>query len=55
MGEGLTITLDGNSNIEDGGDTTGTPTIEQFTGGTSQFFHIVTLQAYVPKWMIKEI
>lgn len=49
MGEGLTINLDGSSNIEDGGDTIGDPRIEEFTGGKSQFFHIITLQVYVPK------
>ena len=43
MAEGLTINLDGNSNLEDGGETAGSPKIEDFTGNSSQFFHILTL------------
>lgn len=43
MAEGLTIRLGGSSNIEDGGDAMGDPTIQDFTNTTSQFFHVVTL------------
>lgn len=43
MAEGLTISLGGSSNIEDGGDAIGNPVIQDFTGSSSQFFHVITL------------
>lgn len=49
MAQGFTLKLDGNSNIEDGGDTIGNPTIQQFTGSSSQFFHVTSMEVYVPK------
>jgi hypothetical protein len=39
-GEGLTVCLNGSSNIEDGGDILGFPIIQDFTGSGSQFFHV---------------
>jgi hypothetical protein len=43
MAEGLTIRLGDSSNLEDGGDMIGNPTIDLFTGTQSQFFHVIIL------------
>lgn len=46
MAEGLTIRLGDSSNIEDGGDAFGDPTIQDFTNTPSQFFHVITLEIF---------
>jgi hypothetical protein len=46
MAHGLTIHLDGISNIEDGGDELGSPSIEDFTENKSQFFSVNELQVF---------
>lgn len=46
MAEGLTLSLGGSSNIEDGGDMIGKPSIQDFTGNSSQFFHVITMEVY---------
>ena len=49
MGEGLTLNLDGLSNLEDGGEALGDPKISTFTLSESQFFHVVTMEVYLLK------
>lgn len=46
MGEGLTLNLEGMSNLEDGGETLGDAKISTFTLSDSQFFHVVTMEVY---------
>ena len=46
MAEGLTLSLSGHSNIEDGGEAIGNPSIQEFTGNQSQFFPVVTMDVY---------
>lgn len=46
MGEGLTLSLEGLSNLEDGGDTEGNPQVSTFTMSDQQFFHVVTMEVY---------
>ena len=45
MAEGLTINLEGVSNIEDGGDLIGNPSLKDFIGD-SQWLNITTLDVY---------
>lgn len=47
MAEGLTINLDGLSNMEDGGDGFGDPTVEEIINNNSQWFTIVTMDIYI--------
>lgn len=48
MADGLTINLGGVSNLEDGGDPFGDPTVDEITG-KGQWFNIVTMDVYCPQ------
>lgn len=46
MAEGLTLSLSGISNVQDGGDMIGNPSVQDFTGNSFQFFHVITMDVY---------
>lgn len=46
MAEGVTLNLEGLSNLEDGGKTFGDPNFKEFLPQDGQWFHIVAMDVY---------